>query len=57
MGNETFDENFVWYEWSFVPPRDLPDEEPDFSRLETYEAGVQPHSRHEWDGPWNDRPR
>lgn len=27
MSDETFDNNFVWYEWGFVSPQDLPEQD------------------------------
>ena len=27
MSEDRFDQNFIWYEWSFVSPGDVPDDD------------------------------
>jgi len=56
MSNETFDENFTWYEWSFVAPADLTRSDDDTRRRETYDAfDVEGHAQPDRNVRWHER--
>ena len=44
MREEQFDQNFVWFEWSFVAPDDVPEEEQRQRRSEDEMCAVVGHS-------------
>ncbi len=52
MNDERFDENFVWYEWSFVSPAEMPTDDlrvPGDARFDGSAAYVAPNVRNdEW---------
>lgn len=57
MSDETFDGNFVWYEWSFVSPRDLPRDDTDgpAGREKLEAAPARESDADRWNNRWNDR--
>lgn len=59
MNDETFEQNFTWYEWSFVGVGDVPTD--DLSVRSSECAGRAEVSGHSWSGSsvpvtWDDRP-
>jgi hypothetical protein len=51
MGDESFSENFMWYEWGFVTPEDLRAENADTAGAERTER-VDPAPGARWDMVW-----
>jgi hypothetical protein len=55
VSDSKFDENFVWYEWSFVSPEEVPHDDLDApARREHHrsDAADQPAHRDSWDAGW-----
>jgi hypothetical protein len=48
MNNETFDKDFTWYEWTFVPPEDAPSTEEPTEQSDTWTSTAVGEWGEEW---------
>jgi hypothetical protein len=52
MSDESFSENFMWYEWGFVDPRDVRAEEAENSAGEGADRANEVSVSAGWDTVW-----
>jgi hypothetical protein len=54
MGDDNkFDQNFMWYEWSFISPEEMPDHEAPTPEVEAHSMSVSPSFT--WSDVWTEQ--
>lgn len=55
MGDDKFDQDFMWYEWSFISPEEMPCDEAPTGEVEGHGMSVAVSPSFTWSDVWTEQ--